>query len=150
MVVSTAATVFNVKEDEYVELYIPRDTIEDPNGDDLSFNLLQKDGSVLPDGLAFSNAELLLYGIASTDLLEMTLTATDTSGATVNLDVTVNRNKPPVLREDAPLTLQAQSGDAFLFEVTSDAFFSDPENDNLVLTLEIASDAQSWLSQSGL
>ena len=40
MVVSTAATVFNVKEDEYVELYIPRDTIEDPNGDDLSFNLL--------------------------------------------------------------------------------------------------------------
>ena len=144
-------------EDVAFSFTVPANTFSDPDvGDMLTYSATLSDGSALPSWLSFDAATQTFSGTpldGDVGIVDVRITATDTSNATVfdDFSVTVNDvaepNTPPVVAN--AIADQASDEDAVLNFAVPANTFSDPDvGDTLIYsaTLSNGSALPTWLN----
>ncbi|TAK86930.1 MAG: hypothetical protein EPO20_05580 [Betaproteobacteria bacterium] len=141
-------------EDALFSVAVPKETFADVDvGDTLMYSVSSADGSALPSWLFFDAAALSFSGMPANEdvgTIELTLSATDTAGATASdsfaISVANVNDAPVVAHELADQSVEA--GASFLFTVPTDVFMDIDAGDSIRLTATAAggSDLPAWLT----
>ena len=157
--VNDAPTISQPFADQFVKeegrdfsLQIPIGTFEDIDGDSLSLSFETGSGGSLPSWLSYNAETRILSGtppIGSAEILQIIVTASDTSGAKVHtlFSFTVLENNEPV-NIQAVEDQAANEGDLFSITLPSEMFADADLDDQLMLSAALSdgSALPSWLS----
>jgi ELWxxDGT repeat protein len=132
---------------------VPTNTFSDPDGNSLTYNTTQENGSALPSWLSFNANTLTFSGTppAGSSALAVKVIATDPSGLSVSSAFGLAMSTPPNLTPavaNAIADTTATIGTAFSFTIPANAF-SDPDAGNTLTysaTLADGSTLPTWLT----
>lgn len=152
-IVNRPLTSQDATQDQFFSFQIPGDTFSDiDRGDQLTYSATLVNGAALPLWLAFDAATGILSGNPGNDqvgTVDVSITATDKSGATANSLFSLNIANV----NDAPelITLlqdqDAKQGQAFSYQIAPDTFRDIDAGDSLALSATLAdgSPLPAWL-----
>ncbi len=127
-------------EDSALEFSVPSEAFSDADGDLLTFTATLADGRALPDWLSFDGTTFSgTPGSADVGSLNLRVTASDTSGATVSTDFTI----------DIAATVQDPEPDPVPDPVTEPDPVPDPEPERPSDPMTVQGDGQSNLLEAG-
>jgi len=145
--VPTAAQTWN--QGAVIAFALPSNTFVDPNGQTLTYAATQLNGQALPSWLHFNASTETFTGTVpgGMETLNLTVTATDTSGLTTSetFGVNVPAAAPTILNHQSNLTYSAGTSVKVTIPATS---FLDPNGQNLTLAVTQSNGAAlpSWLT----
>ncbi len=141
-------------EDALFSVAVPKETFADVDvGDTLMYSASSADGSALPSWVHFDAAALSFSGMPANEdvgTIELTLSATDTAGATASDSFAVsvaNVNDAPVVAHELA-DQSVEAGASFLFTVPADVFMDIDAGDSIRLAATAAGgrDLPAWLT----
>ncbi|MBV1916439.1 MAG: putative Ig domain-containing protein, partial [Pseudomonadales bacterium] len=121
---------------EFFQYVIPADMFVDPEGDTLSFTVRQSNGSPLPSWLIFDAPTRTLNGIAQvsdSELLEITITATDGSGlsSSNSFKLAAGNTGLPIQDEDGIVFFGGEGVDLINGSAGGDSLYGNGGDDRL-------------------
>ena len=143
----------NAMQGQTFNLVLPASLFSDPDGDNLTFTVLQTNGSALPAWLSFNAVTRTLSGTPAAGdvgILGLKVVATDPGGLSVyqnfNMDIAAHTNLAPVI--GTTINQQSATQDQAFSLVLPASLFNDPDGDVLTFAVTLAdgSALPSWLT----